>query len=154
MYAATIDGVERQQCEDCNYVIWENPVPVVAAIVIYKEQLVLARNQRWPQGHFSFITGYVEKNETPEQSAVREVQEELNLDTHKTRFLGHYIFEPKNQLLITYEIQTFGELQPGEELAEIKLVPQAAVAAYDFGPMTLTQQIINEWLGPGKSRIL
>lgn len=64
-----VDGVERKACTspECAFVHWNNPVPVVAALVQYHGEVVLARNSQWPEGMFSLVTGYLERNETPEE---------------------------------------------------------------------------------------
>src|SRR6201988_4671116 len=75
------DGVMRQRCPDpaCGFVHWNNPVPVVAAIVEHEGLVVLARNALWPQNMFGLVTGFLEKNELPEVGVLREVEEEIGL---------------------------------------------------------------------------
>ena len=55
-------------CPDtsCGYVHWDNPLPVVAAIVEYEGRILLARNAAWQEGMFALITGFLENGETPE----------------------------------------------------------------------------------------
>ncbi|MCJ7837818.1 MAG: ADP-ribose pyrophosphatase, partial [Burkholderiales bacterium] len=45
-----VGGASRMACADvaCGYVHWDNPIPVVAAIVEHEGRVVLARNRRWP----------------------------------------------------------------------------------------------------------
>src|ERR1700753_2072386 len=76
-------GRVRQSCPDveCGYVHWNNPLPVVAAIVEYEGKILLARNAAWPEGMFALITGFLENGETPEQGIAREVLEETSLHT-------------------------------------------------------------------------
>jgi NADH pyrophosphatase NudC (nudix superfamily) len=63
-----IDGVERFSCpsNECEFVHWDNPTPVVAGIVEYDGSVVLVRNVGWPEKMYGLIAGYLEKNETPE----------------------------------------------------------------------------------------
>lgn len=44
------DAKPRLGCPDsaCGFVFWDNPVPVVAAIVEMPEGVVLAHNRAWP----------------------------------------------------------------------------------------------------------
>ncbi len=56
---------------------WDNPVPVVAAIVEHEGAVILARDRDWPEKMFRLVTGFLENDETPEQGVAREVKEEL-----------------------------------------------------------------------------
>lgn len=143
-----IDQVDRRACpkSDCHYVHWDNPVPVVAGVIVYNNSLLLARNQQWPVGLFSLITGYIERHETPEETVRRELDEELGLAAESVRFVGHYLFKQKNQLLIAYALEARGEPKLSAEIAEIRMIPLSDVAHYDFSPFTLTQTIVHDWV--------
>jgi NAD+ diphosphatase len=49
MVAAQEDAgeVQRLRCPACNWTHWNNPTPVLAAIVQYNGQILLARNAAW-----------------------------------------------------------------------------------------------------------
>ncbi len=132
-------------CKTCGFVYWDYPVPVVAALVSYRDCYVLARHAGWPTGLFSLITGYLERNETPEQAVVREVREELGLRGRVTRHIGNYPFLRKNQLLLAYEVVGSGTLAVNHELVELKQLLPEELARYDFGPLSLTQAIVTDW---------
>lgn len=116
---------ERLGCPDtvCGYVHWDNPVPVVAAIVEHEGQVILARNVAWPGRFFALITGFLERGETPEEGVQREVAEELGLTPQAANFVGVYEFARMNQLIIAYHVPATGTVQLNEELAEWKHVP-------------------------------
>lgn len=130
----------------CGWQLYDNPTPVVAALVFLGEQTVLVRNHEWPTGMYGLVTGYLEKNEDPEAAVVREVQEELNLTASATQFIGHHTFTAKNQLLIGYAVTVAsGDIQLNEELAEYKLIDTAKLKAWPFG----TGDIVRQWLVRG-----
>jgi NADH pyrophosphatase NudC (nudix superfamily) len=143
-----IDNVLRQVCQNdaCRFIHWNNPIPVVAALVEHYGEIILARNTRWPKHIFSSISGYLESNETPEQAVAREVEEELGLQAQQVRFLGHYYFKEKNQLLIGYFVQATGEVKLNHELAEIKRVSNEQLRTYDFRPLYITRAMVQDWL--------
>jgi len=60
LVARDTGGVSRPACpvEACGFVVWDNPVPVIAAIVETAGQIVLARNVAWPEKVFGLVTGY------------------------------------------------------------------------------------------------
>lgn len=126
----------------CDYVFWDNPVPVVTAIVEYEGQILLARNSAWPENMFGLNTGFLEKGETPEHAIIREIKEELNLDAEIISFLGLYSFFPKNQILIAYHVQARGTIQTNEEIAEIKLVPFEKLKPWPFGTGLIVKDYI------------
>ena len=45
--------------EGCGFVLWDNPVPVVAALVELEGRIVLARNVAWPENAFGLVTGWL-----------------------------------------------------------------------------------------------
>lgn len=125
----THGGAERAACSDtgCGFVHWDNPTPVVAAVVQHGEDLILARNKQWPVKFYALITGFLEKNERPDEAVLREVEEELGLKARDPTLIGHYSFERMNQLIIAYHVVGEGEIALGEELAEyIRVAPAKA----------------------------
>jgi NAD+ diphosphatase len=144
-----IDGVERRGCGACAFVHWNNPIPVVAALVECAQGFVLARNAKWPAGTFSMITGFLEQGESPEQALARETKEELGLDVSALTFVGHYSFFAANQLLLAFLVRAAGTPAPGEEIAEIKLLSREQLAGFDFGRLELTARIVHDGLRKG-----
>jgi NAD+ diphosphatase len=139
-----MDGAERACCdaEGCGFVAWDNPTPVVAALVEYDGKVLLARNAGWPEGMFSVITGFLEKDETPEQCAVREVAEELGLEGRIAGYIGHYAFTRKNQLILAFHVVAEGDIRLNEELLEFRLIDKHKLKPWRFG----TGPAVIDWL--------
>lgn len=139
-----VDGAERSCCEaeGCGFVAWENPTPVIAVLVEYEGKVLLARNAAWREGMFSVITGYLEKGETPEECALREIAEELGLQGSIAGYIGHYIFTRQNQLILAFHVVAKGEIRLNEELAEFRLIAKEKVKPWSFG----TGQAVRDWL--------
>src|SRR3990167_7100208 len=83
----------RLRCPACNFTHWNNPTPVLAAVVEYRGQVLLARNAAWTGKMFALITGFMEAGETPEGGIAREIKEETNLDTTALDLIGGYDFQ-------------------------------------------------------------
>jgi len=149
--SAEIDGRSRLGCssQTCDYVFWDNPTPVVAALVEREGIVVLVRNQEWPQKIYGLVTGFLEKNETPESGILREVKEELGLNGQIDDFIGCYSFFEMNQLILAYHVQVWGEIVLGEELAEFKMVPSEKLRPWAFG----TGYAVKDWLEKRKTRM-
>lgn len=137
-------GRLRSCCADttCGFVHWDNPVPVVAAVVEHEGQVILARNVAWPANFYALITGFLEKGETPETGVQREVEEELGLTPQGAHFIGVYEFHRQNQLIIAYHVPATGTVRLNEELADWKHVAFGAVRYWPAG----TGYALRDWL--------
>ena len=72
MVAEDGGDVQRLRCPACGWTHWNNPTPVLAAIVEYRGQVLLARNAAWTNGMYALITGFMEAGETPQGGIERE----------------------------------------------------------------------------------
>lgn len=140
----TIADYLRLVCSnhECGYIFWDNPIPVVAAVVEHEGQLVFARNAQWPEGMYGLITGFLEPREDPADGVVREVAEELGIEAEITEFIGAYGFARKNQLLLAYHLIGHGEIRLNEELAEWFHVEKQAAEYWPGG----TGLAVRDWL--------
>jgi NAD+ diphosphatase len=139
-----VDGKERLACisDTCDFVFWDNPLPVVAAIIEKNGNVLLARNKQWPEKIFGLITGFLEKGETPETAVKREIKEELGLDSEIIELIGVYSFFEQNQLIMAYYLSAAGEIKLGDELAEIRMIPPAKLRPWPFG----AGYAVRDWL--------
>jgi NAD+ diphosphatase len=142
------DGGEksRLRCPACRFTHWNNPTPVLAAIVECTDrggQLLLARNAAWSHRSFALITGFMEAGETPEEGIVREVAEETSLRAvAEPALIGVYDFQRMNQVIIAYHVQAEGEITLSPELAEYRLFEPAQVRCWPAG----TGYALARWL--------
>ena len=147
-----IEGRDYRACsgEGCDFVFWDNPLPVVAAIVEHEGKILLARNKMWPPKMYGLITGFLEKSESPESAVIREVKEELGLEGEPVSLVGLYPFHERNQLLIAYHVAAAGEIVMNEELADVISVAPEHLRPWPFG----TGHAVKDWLkkrSPGES---
>ncbi len=115
-------GLNRAACPSGHWTHWDNPLPVVAALVEVEGRILLARNAAWPEKTFALITGFMERGETPEQGVARELKEETNLDASEIALIGVYEFIRKNELILAYHVKASGDIQLSEELVEYRLI--------------------------------
>jgi NADH pyrophosphatase NudC (nudix superfamily) len=148
----SIDNVPRLVCSsaNCSYTFWNNPTPVATGLIRLGDDYILAQNTTWKEGMYSLISGFVEKGETPEETIVRELKEELGLTCDKLEFIGHFKFELMNQLMIAYHIEASGEVFLNDEIASIKTIHHAKLCHFDFGELVLSKQIVLKWLRHNK----
>lgn len=137
-------GRDRNACltPDCGFVQWDNPLPVVAAVVEVDGKLLLARNAAWPERMFALVTGFLERDETPEAGVARELKEETNLDAQAVSLIGVYEFMRKNELIIAYHVKATGTIALSEELVDYKLVAPEKMRIWSAG----TGFAVADWL--------
>lgn len=58
---------------------------------------------------------------------------------------GPLYVQQKNQMIIAFEVHAKGLIHKNDELAEVKVLPEGELKAYDFSPLYITEQIIHEW---------
>jgi NAD+ diphosphatase len=126
----------------CGFIHWDNPVPVVAAIVEHEGAVILARNRDWPEKMYGLVTGFLEKDEAPEDGVKREVKEELDLDATAAHLVGLYAFARRNELIIAYHVPAVGTVRLNEELADVRRIAPEKLRPWEFG----TGLAVRDWL--------
>lgn len=140
-------GRSRKACPDagCGFVHWNNPTPVVAAIVEHEGAVLLARGRGWPEKVFALITGFLEATETPEAGVLRELYEETGLAGEVVAFVGAYPYEVRNELLLVFHVRASGPITLSDELEATKRVPKDKLKPWPFG----TGLAVRDWLERG-----
>ena len=133
---------ERLRCPACGFTHWNNPTPVLAAIVEYQGQVLLARNAAWPGKMFALITGFMEAGESPQEGIAREVKEETNLDVQSTTLVGVYEFLRMNQVIIAYHVVATGQVKLSPELVDYRLYDLPDLKCWHAG----TGYALADWL--------
>lgn len=139
-----LDDRPRRVCSDasCNFVHWNNPTPVVAAIIEHEGEMILVHNTGWPPKWFGLVTGFLEAGEHPEEGTLREVREELGLEGKIADFVGIYTFEQMNQIIIAYHVVAEGEIVLGDELETFRRIPPDKLRPWPQG----TGKAVADWI--------
>ena len=136
---------ERLRCPACGWTHWNNPTPVLAAIIECADrdgQVLLARNAAWTHRFFALITGFMEAGETPEEGIAREVAEETSLQVESLDLVGVYDFQRMNQVIIAYHAVARGEIRLSPELVEYRLFAPQDLRCWRAG----TGYALADWL--------
>jgi NAD+ diphosphatase len=132
----------RLACPEGHWTHWDNPLPVLAALVEFEDKILLARNAAWPENTFALITGFMERGETPEQGVARELKEETNLDADEVKLIGVYEFIRKNELIIAYHVKASGTVSLSPELLEYRLIEPEKLRPWNAG----TGHAMADWM--------
>jgi len=97
-------GRTRLACSACTFVHWQNPVPVVAAVVERAGHVILVRSLGRPATWFGLVAGFLEQGEHPADAVLREVDEELGIEAKLESCIGIYPFERLNQIIFAYHV--------------------------------------------------
>jgi len=122
-----IEHRPRMKCPDekCNYVFYQNPVPAAGAVIVDNDRVLMVKRAHPPKlGWWCFPAGFMEWDEHPEQTTVREVKEETGLDVELISFFevynGHD--DPRNNaILLLYLARVVGgELMAADDAEEVR----------------------------------
>jgi NAD+ diphosphatase len=135
----------RMRCTACGWTHWNNPTPVLAAIIECSDRegrVLLARNAAWTGRMFALITGFMEAGESPEEGITREIFEETALTVEQLTLVNVADFQRMNQVIITYHAVAHGEVRLSPELAEYKLFALPELRCWRAG----TGLALAQWL--------
>ncbi len=123
-------GTPRPTCPACGFIHYRNPVPAAGVILTEGASVLLVKRRFDPRaGSWCLPAGFMESGETPEHTAVREVEEETGLRVALTGLFGVYagFDDPRvRAVLILYTAdRAAGSLTPGDDAVEARYFPLA-----------------------------
>ena len=76
-----LDNRLRHICPNCHTIHYENPKIVTGILPYWEDEILLCKRAIEPRkGYWTLPSGFMENNESVEEGALREAQEEANLD--------------------------------------------------------------------------
>ncbi|MBK7140898.1 MAG: NUDIX hydrolase [bacterium] len=128
------EGRVRLYCPDdlCGYVFYQNPVPAAGAVIVQNDQVLLVKRAHPPRiGWWCLPAGFMEWNEHPSATAVREVGEETGLTIKLTSLFEIYTGtdDPRsNAVLILYLADILGgTMQANDDALDVRFFPFSAL---------------------------
>lgn len=122
-----LDDTTRLACPntECDFIYYQNPVPAAGAIIIEDRKILLVKRAHPPRiGDWCIPAGFMEWNEHPTETAVRELKEETGLDIKLTSFFEVYSGndDPRNNavLLLYLADKIGGKLEAMDDALEVK----------------------------------
>ena len=119
----TGDTHERDVCDTCGFVNYQNPKIVVGSVVRHTDQILMCRRAIAPsKGLWTLPAGYLEVGETVEEGARREAREEactnITIDSVLAVYSLAHIAQVQIMHLATLDKPEFAA---GEESTEVAL---------------------------------
>lgn len=128
--ARQMDDKTRMVCPDsaCGFVFYQNPAPAAGAIIVEDDSILLVKRSHPPFIDWWCIpAGFMEWNEHPTETTIREIREETGLKIELTSFFDLYTGDddPRtNALLILYLARIVGgTMVAGDDASEVKFFP-------------------------------
>jgi 8-oxo-dGTP diphosphatase len=114
---------KRLMCLNCSFIFYQDPKVVAGTIFTLNGAIVLLKRGVEPAiGKWVFPGGYVDRGESVKEAAIRETQEESQMDVKLGPLLNVYSYPHSPNVIVVYAAQAVGgELAAGDESVEAKV---------------------------------
>ena len=134
-------------CRNCRLHVYPRLSPSIIVLVHREDEVLLARNHRFPEGMYSTLAGFVEPGETIEQTVHREVFEEVGLQVSPPQFKGSQSWPFPDSLMLGFHAEYAGGdiLCQEDEIADAQWFPLGDLPAIP-GKMAISRWLIDSYL--------
>jgi NAD+ diphosphatase len=119
-------------CRDCSLDFYPRLSPCIITLVTRGDECLLAQHKRSAKVMNTCLAGFIEVGETPEQTLVREVKEEVNLNVGNIRYFTSQPWPFPGQLMLGY----FADYVSGDIVLDETEIVAAQWYVYDKLPNT------------------
>lgn len=121
-------------CTDCGR-YWFDTFSSCAIVMVVndRDEIALLSQKYLSEKYMNFVSGYIAPGETAEETALREVQEEIGITVERLEYAGTHWFE-KNELLMHGFIghTTQYEFTRSTEVDDVRWFPAEKIVKYIF----------------------
>ena len=143
-----VHGQVCRLCPECGRLEFPRICPaVIVAITNDSGRILLAHNKRFRAGIYSLISGFNEAGETLEETVVREIREEVNIEVNSIEYVKSQPWPFPNSLMLGFKARyVSGTLKPdGEEIEDAQWFTKDNLPELP-GEGSLARVLINNWL--------
>jgi len=97
-----------KSCPACRFISFPRLSPAVIMSIIREDEILLARSARFPKGMYSTLAGFVEPGEKLEETVIREVREEVNVEVCDIKYAGSQPWPFPHSLMIGFTTRYAG----------------------------------------------
>ena len=166
IYCTKCKGVElevlesgyKKKCNQCEKEYFPRVDPVVIMLPFHENKCLLGRQNIFPPNMYSALAGFLEPGETIESAVIREVKEEVNLNTENVIYKFSQPWPFPSQLMIgcLAEVDSFEHEADEDEIEDSIWLDKEDLTAIFVGkhqkriwippPMAIAHQLILEWM--------
>lgn len=142
-----------RHCVKCSLDFYPRLSPCIITLVTRGDYCLLAWHNRSNTRRYSCLAGFIEPGETPEDTLLREVQEEVGINVKNVRYHSSQAWPFPGQLMLGY----FAEYGSGEIQVEPEEIIEANWFRFDQLPEvppapTISGRLIEEFVRQRKSQ--
>lgn len=144
---AIIDQASVKQCDNCQYIDWNNWVNVSSVVVAFtnNNEFILVKLKGKEAGKLTFPGGYRDLGETLEAAAIREFREETGMQIHKLELFKTYTKDEQRLVWIVYKAQLDQiKFIENDEVSELVLVSKDKPVQKEQLRGILTEKLYND----------
>lgn len=140
-------GERARRCPACASVFYPRIAPAVIVLIERGDEVLLARGANFPGKWFSLLAGFVEPGESLEETAAREVREEVGVELADLRYFGSQPWPFGRSLMVGFTARyAGGELRPEpSEIAEAAWFHADAMPPLP-PPLSIARRLIDDFL--------
>lgn len=143
-------------CEQCGKQQFPRTDPAVIMVVTDGERCLLGRQERWPEGRYSTLAGFVEPGESLEDAVRREVAEEVGIEIGEVAYFGNQPWPFPASLMVGFFAQAVSaEISvDGEEISDARWFTREQMKAEAEagtlvlpGGISISRSLVESWYG-------
>ncbi len=135
-------------CEPCQVPLWDMfTTCVICAVTNEWKEIALIRQQYVSNTNYVCIAGVITLGENGEDTAIREIKEEIGLDVEKLEYVRSYFYSKKNMLMLGYKATVKkAEFTISKEVDSVAWIPFAE-ALSKLSEGSIAWQLVKEVIG-------
>lgn len=137
------DNRERQVCESCNTIHYQNPKNVCGCILEWQGKVLLCKRAIEPRhGYWTLPAGFMENNETTMEGAAREAYEEAHATAADLQLFGLYNLPRISQVYLMFHgTLKDGYMKAGEESLKVGLFAETEIPWNELAFPVVTESL-------------
>ena len=150
-----VPGQSCRICPVCGRLEFPRICPaIITAITDNENRILLAHNKRFKAGVYSLISGFNEAGESLEETVVREILEEVNIEVKDIEYVKSQPWPFPNSLMLGFKARyASGALKPdGEEIEDAQWFTKDNLPQLP-GAGSLSRVLIDNWMNAIQTRI-